>query len=87
LTQLKNGVIDYGPAYSYIDQQWTYKNSVCIDADAPANEYPILQSGDPIGVWEQNGDQNALRPISLECLDEPDWVFRDDNILFFLVQI
>jgi len=62
--------IDNLVAGKFIDYQFTTSNSVCIDPDATAVD---------IYGEEQNGPQTALYFGSLECLDEPDWVFRYDS--------
>ena len=56
-----------------IDMQYTTAESVCIDRDATWLDLP-------------NYDDYGGTPLkfgSLECLDEPDWVFRYDSYKLF----
>ena len=60
-----------GEARDYVDYQWTSPDSVCIDANATGNEHIVVNFGQPT-----MGVETALMLGSIECLDQPDWVFR-----------
>ena len=61
----------------FLDAQQTPSTSVCIDPDAVAIDDPVFDNP------EYDLD-TALFMGSLECLDEPDWVFHCDTFLFYI---
>jgi len=73
-------VLDISTKESYLanamaasDGQFSTHESVCIDPDATA-----------LGPTHLDKYPNALiSGGSLECLDEPDWVFRYDSHIIF----
>ena len=62
--------------YNLLDAQISTTETVCIDHDATAFDSP---------GQEHYGPETALLHGSLECLDEPDWVFRYDSYIFLNV--
>jgi len=72
-TSAKEWIDNGGWSGVTIDGQISTTETVCIDPDAVAIDWPDYD----------NGPQTALYNGSLECLDEPDWVFRYDSYIIF----